>query len=113
MNVSQMVQLGKMLDIYGSMLTEKQFKILNSYINFNGSLSEIADELNISRQAVADLVKRALDRLKFFESKLHFCEKINKLKSEYSMLIDKSLLTEKQKQQIEVIYQKLIKILEE
>ena len=29
MNVSQMVQLGKMLDIYGSMLTEKQFKILN------------------------------------------------------------------------------------
>lgn len=70
--LSQMVWLK---DFYGPLLTEKQRAILSLYYENDFSLSEIADDMNISRQAVYDLVKRAEHQLLQYEEKLGLVEK--------------------------------------
>ena len=57
--------------LYGKMLTEKQFSMLKAYYDFDCSLAEIADEYQISRQAVRDNIKRAENSLLEFEKKFN------------------------------------------
>jgi predicted DNA-binding protein YlxM (UPF0122 family) len=59
-----------LIDFYGPLLTEKQRRILKDYYENDFSLSEIANDLNISRQAVYDLIKRAEHQLLQYEAKL-------------------------------------------
>ncbi len=63
----QRIRLGKLFDIYGSLLTEKQRTCLEFYFYDDLSLSEIAEELGVSRQAVHDLLKRVEQILKRYE----------------------------------------------
>lgn len=80
MNLSDTIRIGQLLDVYGAMLTGKQRQVLNSYINYDGGLSEIASELQVTRQAVADLVKRTVKILEDYEAKLQIVKKLDKTK---------------------------------
>lgn len=64
------VEIALLLDFYGNMLTERQREIMNLYYEDNLSLSEIADELKISKQGVSDSIKRSEKVLYDTESKL-------------------------------------------
>ena len=64
-----------LLDIYGGLLTDKQFEVLNRYYNEDLSLTEIASFENVSRQAAFDLLKRAEKLLISYDDKLHLFEK--------------------------------------
>lgn len=68
------VRIGILLDIYGSLLTNRQLQILNTYYNEDMSLSEIAEEFDISRQGVLDNVKKGEKKLLEYEEKLHILE---------------------------------------
>lgn len=69
----------KLLDIYGSLLTEKQQEILDSYYNYNLSISEISDLKNISRSAVSDALIKSVDKLNYYEEKMHLLRKIEEI----------------------------------
>lgn len=58
------------MDFYGQLLTEKQFDSLDLYYNQDLSLSEIAEEMGISRQGVRDSIKRGEKQLFELEQKL-------------------------------------------
>ena len=64
------LKIGFLLDFYGDMLSERKRTVLDYYYNDDLSLSEIADEIGISRQGVRELIKKAEDELLFFEEKL-------------------------------------------
>ena len=69
-------------DYYGDLLTDKQQEYFEDYYFSNLSLQEIADEGNISRNAVHKSLTSIVDKLKFYEDKLRLYEnreKINKL----------------------------------
>ncbi len=68
------VEIALLLDFYGNMLTERQREIMNLYYEDNLSLSEIAEELNISKQGVSDSLKHSEKVLYDTESKLKLME---------------------------------------
>lgn len=91
------VKISILLDIYGKMLTEKQYKLLDDYYNNDLSLSEIAENENITRQAVRDNLKKGENNLFEYEEKLGFMkktivqeEKIASILSEISKIENKS-----------------------
>ena len=61
-------------DFYGALLTDKQREVMALYHEENLSLSEIASEFGISRQAVHDTLKKAEQALKEYEEKLKLME---------------------------------------
>lgn len=69
------LEISNLLDFYGAMLTEKQKSFLEYYYNDDLSLSEIAENENITRQGVRDSIKRAENILVDMEEKLGFAKK--------------------------------------
>lgn len=63
-------RMNSLLDFYGNLLTEKQKKAAYMYYIYDCTINEISDELNISKQAVFDNLKRAENNLEEFEEKL-------------------------------------------
>ncbi len=66
----QRMRLGRLFDMYGGLLTEKQQQCLRFYFYDDLSLTEIGEELGVSRQAVHDLLKRVEQTLERNEKKL-------------------------------------------
>ncbi len=64
-----------LLDCYQALLTSKQQAMMQLYYQEDLSLSEIAEEFQVSRNAVHDLLSRSLHILEEYETKLHLLEK--------------------------------------
>ena len=69
-----------LLDFYGDVLTERKKEVLDMYYNEDLSLSEIAEQIGISRQGVRDLIKKAEEEIFFLEEKLGLAQKMSALK---------------------------------
>ena len=69
------VEISILLDIYSNLLTEKQCEFLNDYYNNDLSLSEIAENEGITRQAVRDNLKKGENKLFEYEEKLGLMRK--------------------------------------
>ena len=67
----QSVELGTLLACYGGLLTPKQRDALRLHCGEDLSLSEIADEMGVSRQNVHELITRSQAKLRRYEAALH------------------------------------------
>lgn len=65
------VGIGLLIDFYGELLTQRQRYCMKEHYENDLSLAEIAEDLQISRQAVHDNLQRALWLLEDYEAKLH------------------------------------------
>lgn len=69
------VKISILLETYGKLLTEKQYNLLDDYYNRDLSLSEIAENEGITRQAVRDNLKKGENKLFEYEEKLGVMKK--------------------------------------
>ena len=88
------VKIGILLETYGKLLTEKQYNLLDYYYNNDYSLSEIAENLGITRQAVRTILVKSKKKLYEYEEKLRFLEKEKRIKT----LIQKIELVQKEEE---------------
>ena len=83
------VKISMLWQIYGKLLTEKQYEYIYYYYNNDLSLSEIAENENITRQAVRDIIKKGERKLFEYEEKLLFMRKtINQEKQIQNILLN-------------------------
>lgn len=111
-NLELNIQMGWLLDYYSLLLTDRQSYVLNLYYNEDWSLAEIADELNVSRQNIYDIINRAGKKLQEYEHKLKLVERT--LQSNYKLdkalkILDKSHLTSND---IEIIKQNILEAIQ-
>lgn len=69
------VKISMLNQIYGKLLTQKQNEIIDDYYNNDLSLSEIAENNQITRQAVRDILKKGEKKLFEYEEKLQFMKR--------------------------------------
>ncbi|MBQ8909325.1 MAG: DNA-binding protein [Clostridia bacterium] len=86
MKVEENIILNKLFDAYGVLLSKGQQFIMSSYLQNDLTVTEIAENLEISRQAVMDSVSKAGKKLYEFEKKLGFLKKTETLEKENEML---------------------------
>lgn len=113
MKVSQLVRANDLLDFYGGVLTENQRQIAKSYLDYNASLSEIAEQTDTTKQAVGDCLRRTLKRLEDLEKQLHFYEKYQNILAripEVSQSLSSDISTQ---EKIKREFTQLIKTLED
>ena len=73
--MEKFVEQTLLYDFYGELLTERQQQVYDSVVLEDYSLSEVAEDLGISRQGVHDMIKRCNHTLEEYESRLHLVEK--------------------------------------
>lgn len=74
-------ELSLMLDYYGSFLTLRQQELMRMSADDDMSLSEIAEQVGVSRQAVRDSLSKASDQLHRMESELCVIDHDRKLRA--------------------------------
>ena len=84
--MEKIVEQGLLYDFYGELLTEHQRQVYEARVFDNLSLSEIAQDFDISRQGVHDLVKRCDKILQDYEEKLHLLAKFMSIKETVSRI---------------------------
>ena len=68
------IRLSQLLQVYSRLLTDKQRDALTMYCDCDCSLSEIADEVGISRQGVRDAIVKGESALVKLEDALSLAE---------------------------------------
>ena len=102
--MEEKLQQAYLYDFYGELLNEHQRRIYEDFVFNDLSLGEIAGEEGITRQGVADMIKRCSRKLSDYEKKLHLVEKflsvkadveeIHKLSEQFHHTRDEQIVTE-------------------
>ena len=67
MDIRDRVRLASLLSEYGALLTDRQREMLRLYVEMDMSLFEVAEEFDVTRQAVLDAVRHGADALQRYE----------------------------------------------
>ena len=86
MKLEENIMLSRLFDAYGALLSQSQQDIMNDYLLFNLTNSEIAENRKVSRQAVKDAVSKATKKLEEFENRLVFLKKVDIMEEEIEKL---------------------------
>ncbi len=87
----EFIELSRLFDRYGGLLSEKSRKIVESYVVYDMSLGETASETGLSRQGVRDVLIRSHEKLKKIDEVLKLVESYDIINEELDR-IDKKLL---------------------
>ncbi len=87
MNLDKNDEICNLIDTYSSMLTERQKDVLHDYYFLNLSLSEIAENYDITRQAIKDILDRGLNQCYNFEEKLHIYSNLLKTRQKLNKIL--------------------------
>ena len=86
MKLEENIMLSRLFDAYGALLSQSQQDIMNDYLLYNLTNSEIAENRGVSRQAVKDAVSKATKKLEEFENRLGFLKKVDIMEQEIEKL---------------------------
>jgi len=86
--LEKLFRINNLYDFYGRLLTDHQKRFVELYYGQDLSLGEIAENYNVSRQAVYDTLKRAEQLLFGYEDKLGLVAKFDTEKSKLAAAVN-------------------------
>lgn len=84
---NEIMELSILYDFYGPLLKDKHREIFEDYVWNNLSLGEIANEREITRQGVYDVVRRCRIRLREYEEKLRLVYRFQQTKKKLEEIV--------------------------
>lgn len=86
--MDEILHLTLLYDFYGELLTEKQKQVFELHYQDDLSLTEIGEELSVSRQAVRDQLKRTEKILLDYEEKLGLVSRFQAQKKDVRQMLE-------------------------
>ncbi len=80
--MERFVERTLLYDFYGELLTIRQREIYENVVLLDYSISEVAQEMNVTRQSVHDMVRRCDKILSGYEERLHLVDKFLKIRAQ-------------------------------
>ena len=87
-DVEARVELNRLLDFYGPLLTAHRREVLRLHCEEDLSLAEIAEQLGITRQGVSDALNKGRAQLDDYEKKLGLAGRYRALGEEARKCLD-------------------------
>ena len=106
MQIDELTKFTMLFDEYGKLLSDKQYAVMDKFLNLDISESEMAELEKATRQSIHDAITKAKKQLLEFESKCGFVERKNALIQELDSL-SKKTSDESTKEELEKIITKL------
>ena len=106
MQIDELTKFTMLFDEYGKLLSDKQYAVMDKFLNLDISESEMAELEKATRQSIHDAITKAKKQLLEFESKCGFVERKNALNQELLALSKKTSDIET-KEELEKIITKL------
>lgn len=88
------MRIAYLYDFYGEILSDKQQLVFEMYYNDDCSLSEIAQQIGISRQGVRDCVKRSETALAEMEQKLGLAGRFEEMLTDIEKIKNNAVVIE-------------------
>lgn len=92
--MEEVIYLNELYDFYGSLLTDKQRDYFENYYFNNLSLGEMAENYDVSRNAIHKQLKIVEERLKYYEENLELLKKSKKAEELVQKISDEKLRNE-------------------
>lgn len=73
------MKISLLIDFYGDVLSDKRKEMISLYYNEDYSLSEISENMGISRQGVRESIKKSEALLNEFEEKLGLLKRFDEI----------------------------------
>ncbi len=121
--MEEFAKTSMLFDIYGGLLTDKKKRVMEMYHEDDMSLSEIAEELEVSRAAVHDSLRSAERLLRSYEDKLgilddylrkeRLADELRTYVSEARDLLAKDMVERKSKDELDRCLAKAAELIDE
>jgi len=95
--MDDVIYFNDLYDLYGDLLTNKQKEYFEDYYFNNLSFAEMAENYDVSRNAIFKQIHIVTDKLQEYEDKLHLLTKKNKLIEIIDKIDNKDLKEELEK----------------
>ena len=107
-SLQETIELSILFDFYGDLLNDRNKAVFVEYIFNDLSLGEIAENRDITRQGVHDIIKRTSKKLREYEDSLHLVKKFKTIEKSVSSIKDLIEELEEKEQPSETdIYRKI------
>ncbi len=86
-NIKNIVKYARMLDLYGDLLTRRQYDAMELYYCLDLTLEEIAQNYSVSKQAVHFTIKSAQTKLEKADERFHLTQKLEQIEERINGII--------------------------
>lgn len=80
MQIEELNVYTRLFDVYGKLLSKKQFEVMDKFLNLDLGESELAEMQGESRQSVHDAISKAKKQLLEFEEKCGIIKIVDNIK---------------------------------
>ena len=80
MQIEELNVFTRLFDVYGKLLSKKQFEVMDKFLNLDLGESELAEMQGESRQSVHDAISKAKKQLLEFEEKCGIIKVVDNIK---------------------------------